>query len=114
MPVNDPRVLAGYRRALEGERTELEARMAELGLGASPGQAKHIPTASQAANWRGEARSAGSSVAERLADVERALAKLDDGTYGTCEACHADIAPARLDALPATRACVNCAARSQS
>ncbi len=41
-----------------------------------------------------------------LADVERALARIDDGTYGICEACGKPIGDARLEAMPATRFCV--------
>jgi len=40
-----------------------------------------------------------------LADVDRALARLDDGTYGTCEACGVAIADEVLADAPATRAC---------
>jgi RNA polymerase-binding transcription factor DksA len=40
-----------------------------------------------------------------LADVEHALRRLDDGTYGTCEACGRPIDEQRLEALPATRLC---------
>lgn len=46
-------------------------------------------------------------VEAELDDVERALRKLDDGTYGRCEACGAEIDEARLEALPATRFCLN-------
>ncbi|HEX2057118.1 MAG TPA: TraR/DksA C4-type zinc finger protein [Actinomycetota bacterium] len=42
----------------------------------------------------------------RLADVERALAKLDDGSYGTCEVCGAQIPDERLEAVPAARLCL--------
>ena len=45
-------------------------------------------------------------VEAELADVERALRRLDDGTYCTCEACGAAIADARLEAMPAARFCV--------
>lgn len=45
------------------------------------------------------------------ADVVSALAKLDDGTYGSCEACGEPIAPARLEALPWAMRCVQDAAR---
>lgn len=45
-------------------------------------------------------------VEAELADVERALKRLDDGTYGTCEACGAAIGDERLAAMPATRFCV--------
>ena len=42
-----------------------------------------------------------------LADVEHALQRLDDGTYGTCEACGKPIDDARLEAMPAARFCVD-------
>lgn len=46
------------------------------------------------------------SVRASLEDIEHALAKLDDGTYGTCEICHQPIAEDRLEVVPATRFCV--------
>lgn len=41
-----------------------------------------------------------------LADIEHALRRLDDDTYGTCEACGQAIDEARLEAMPATRLCL--------
>lgn len=43
-----------------------------------------------------------------LHDVERALAKMDAGTYGTCERCGRPIAPERLEALPWAMLCIDC------
>jgi RNA polymerase-binding transcription factor DksA len=45
-------------------------------------------------------------VEAELADVERALRRIDDGRYGKCEACGAEIGDDRLDAMPATRFCI--------
>ena len=45
-------------------------------------------------------------VEAELADVSHALKRLDDGTYGTCEACGKPIGDERLEALPASRFCV--------
>lgn len=42
----------------------------------------------------------------RLADIARALDKLDSGTYGTCEICDTAIPDERLEAVPAARFCV--------
>ena len=47
------------------------------------------------------------NVEAELADIEHALGRLDDGTYGTCEACGRPIDEARLEALPATRLCLD-------
>jgi DnaK suppressor protein len=41
--------------------------------------------------------------------VSRALAKLDEGTYGTCDACGRPIAPRRLEAAPESVLCIECA-----
>ena len=46
------------------------------------------------------------SVQAGLEDIERALQRLSDGTYGTCEICGTDIGDERLDAVPAARYCV--------
>lgn len=42
-------------------------------------------------------------------DVQQALARLDDGTYGECEKCGESINAARLEALPSAAFCINCA-----
>jgi len=41
-----------------------------------------------------------------LNDVEHALRRLGEGTYGTCEACGKAIPDQRLEAMPATRFCL--------
>lgn len=48
---------------------------------------------------------------ERLAEVEAALRKMDEGTYGICEVCERPIAEARLEARPLSLRCVECASR---
>jgi DnaK suppressor protein len=45
----------------------------------------------------------------QYAVVERAIAKLDDGTYGTCDVCGADIPGGRLEVQPWAVRCVSCA-----
>ena len=48
------------------------------------------------------------ATAERtLDDVDQALARLDAGTYATCEACGATITEERLAALPTARTCAH-------
>ena len=46
-----------------------------------------------------------------LAEVDAAIERLRDGRYGTCERCGRPIAPARLEARPVARTCINCASR---
>jgi RNA polymerase-binding transcription factor DksA len=45
-------------------------------------------------------------VEAELADVEYALRRLDDGTYGTCEVCGKVIPDDRLEAIPTARLCL--------
>ncbi len=45
-----------------------------------------------------------------LADVDRALAKLEEESYGLCDKCGIDIAQERLETLPWAVLCVTCAA----
>lgn len=45
---------------------------------------------------------------QALRQSEYALARLDAGTYGTCEACGRAIDPRRLQALPRATMCLNC------
>ncbi len=56
---------------------------------------------------QGESRLLAASLTDQLQEVERALAKLADGSYGQCETCGQEIAEARLEAMPATRYCIN-------
>ena len=43
-----------------------------------------------------------------LADVQAALLRIANGTFGQCEECGKPIAKARLDALPYARRCIRC------
>jgi DnaK suppressor protein len=43
-----------------------------------------------------------------IAKIQEALSRLDDGTFGRCEACGSAISPARLRARPVTTLCIDC------
>ena len=43
-----------------------------------------------------------------LHDIDRALAKMDAGRYGTCERCGNPIAEERLEAIPWALLCIDC------
>jgi DnaK suppressor protein len=48
---------------------------------------------------------------EQLAEVEHALEKFDQKTYGLCDICGQKIDPARLEALPQANLCLSCKAK---
>ena len=43
-----------------------------------------------------------------LQKIEKALARIEDGTFGICERCEEDISPKRLEARPVTTLCIRC------
>jgi DnaK suppressor protein len=51
----------------------------------------------------------GSALETKHLRVLRALEKLDEGTYGVCDSCGDEIAPARLRFAPESTLCVTCA-----
>lgn len=56
----------------------------------------------------------GNEARRELIRVRDALKRMDEGTYGVCEACGEAIAPARLRALPQARLCADCATRQEA
>src|SRR5262249_28554266 len=52
-------------------------------------------------------RADSSSLSALLAEVDAALARMDDGTYGKCEVCHDPIESDRLLADPLARLCLD-------
>jgi hypothetical protein len=88
-----PSELTGIHDALRADRQQLldrVARLAELGDG---GHDEHAATVALRA---------------LLVDVDSALDKVAQGSYGRCEVCAGVIAPARLQALPHATRCVQC------
>ena len=67
---------------------------------------------SQVTAERGEAEALAGKLKDTLEEVAAAIVRLDDGTYGECEVCGVAINPARLEAMPATRFCIDHANRA--
>ncbi len=104
--------LSDLRAALEQERSDLAARLGEMGLGDGElAYDQNFADSSQVTAERGEVEALAGNLRESLGDVEAALAKLDNGTFGVCEGCGQPIAPARLEAKPAARFCIDCASK---
>jgi DnaK suppressor protein len=49
---------------------------------------------------------------QRLDDIDAAVSKIADGTYGTCEVCGKDIGHDRMEFLPTSTSCVDCKNKS--
>lgn len=103
----------GLRNALEKERESLRAQLNELGYGGQLDYDPNFADSSQVTAERGENEALVQKLVAGLAEVERALAKIGTDEYGICENCHQPIAPARLEARPEARLCIDCAAASR-
>ena len=66
------------------------------------------------ATYDGEqALSIQNNIRDLIDQITRALARIDEGTYGTCERCGRPIDAARLKALPHASLCMDCKRREE-
>jgi RNA polymerase-binding transcription factor DksA len=107
--VASPTALASLRAQLEGERDSLQHQLEELKASGDKSLSfdENFADSGQVAAEQGESRLLAASLSDQLQEVERALSKFDAGTYGKCETCGEEIAEPRLEAMPATRYCIN-------
>lgn len=98
------------RAELEAKAAALRAQLAQLTRpvegGATIGFGKRIGEGTIQAIQQMEDASTAQALSSLLDDVERALTKLDDGTYGRCEVCDGPIGEARLEFRPWSTVCV--------
>ena len=104
--------LLRLHKTLFARRTELRKRLGmELDdLSRGKGSQATGDTADAAFESSGEemASQLAELEAKELAQVERALRRLKQGTYGKCEVCSCTIPVARLNALPYSTFCIKC------
>jgi DnaK suppressor protein len=113
--------LKEFRAQLESERTRLaeliaeheqeleEARLTETSADRSPD-----PGSADAGSMKFEYEkelSLERNSLDLLRKVERALERIEDGSYGICESCGSEIPIARLEVLPYATMCVTCASK---
>jgi RNA polymerase-binding transcription factor DksA len=96
------------RARLDHERERLHTQLRELHAAEGTFDGGFADS-SQVTAERGEIEALAGSLSESLRDVEDAMAKVDAGTYGTCETCGGAIGEARLEAMPSARQCITCA-----
>lgn len=98
-------------KTLLGRRTELRKRLGIELADLSSGKSSQTGDAADAA-FEASGEEMASQLAEleskELAQVERALRRLKQGTYGHCESCNSKILIARLNALPYSTLCIKC------
>jgi DnaK suppressor protein len=113
MPSSDDLDLDAVRRELEARRDATRARLAALAKrperGSALGFGKRVGDGTTEAVGRLTDIGVGDSLERVLARTDRAVAKLDDGSYGMCDVCSDPIPSGRLRALPDAVLCLRCA-----
>ena len=97
------------RRQMMNRRTELQLRLARVhdNIG-RPLDADSVERAQQLEDADVVDR-LGNDAIEEIRRIDQALERLNDGSYGTCRHCQADIGPERLQAWPYATHCIDCA-----
>ena len=100
---------ATQRAQLEEERARLRGQLEQMGhFGTGMSFDEGFADSGQVTAERGEVEALANSLVETLTEIEDALKKFDEGTYGFCETCGNPIPEARLEAMPAARLCIDC------
>ena len=77
----------------------------------SPPDDEHDPEGATIAFERAQISTLLEEAERRLSELDGALVRLEEGTYGRCVVCGGPIGDERLDARPASSKCVACAGR---
>lgn len=101
-------------------RARLEAQLAELKtrqerIARDLAEPLNADSSEQAVEMEDDASLEGQAalIAREVASVNRALLRIETGTYGECTRCGAEIAPKRLEARPEASLCISCAIPEQ-
>ncbi len=109
----DPR-----RGRLEAERDQTLGRLASLTedfdavVAASRdtnADDEHDPEGATIAFERSQVAALVAQAKQHLREIDGAMRRLDEQTYGLCESCGTSISEARLEARPVARWCIQCA-----
>jgi DnaK suppressor protein len=101
--------IAKFKKRLLDKERELQSDIARLeGEARTAGETEvgdqtDAATATQAAS---ESLQEDALASQTLVEVQDALRRIEDGTYGKCIQCGRDIEPARLEAIPWARYCL--------
>ena len=117
MVAEDALDLAAVRAELtarqDRDRERLRALAQRPERGSAVGFGKRIGDGTSEAVSRLTDIGVGESLERGLDRIERALSKLDEGTYGICDACGEPISRGRLKAMPEGVLCLDCSASAR-
>lgn len=115
-----PSTLERFRKRLEEEQARLgelvrdiEAEREEVRLTETSSDRSPDPNTAEGGSLAFEMEkelSLWQNSQDILSKIQEAVARIEEGTYGSCDHCGTAIPVARLDALPYTKLCVDCSA----
>jgi DnaK suppressor protein len=120
-PTEGTLVTEDARAALESERARARDQLAGLerefassveAARNSNADDEHDPEGATLAFERQHVAAHIDRVLDRLREIDAALGRLDQGTYGVCQGCGRQIPAERLTARPFTTTCIACASRA--
>lgn len=119
----DKKMLKEIRTTLETERAQLQKQQDELDSAAfedtqseasgEVGMDQDFADAGTATFDRERDLSIRNNIQDLVEQMTRAIARIDEGSYGTCERCGRPIDAARLRALPHALLCMDCKRREE-
>ena len=103
-------VLEEQREALVKQRTHTAESLVEVRI-ARDGETddEHDPEGPTIASEWSRLTGLQTESEKQLRTLDKALARIDDGSFGMCSKCGQPIARARLDARPVAELCIDCA-----
>lgn len=113
-----PAQLARFEARLRAERADAEERLAEfddamtavrIARSDATADDEHDPEGPTMTQEWSQRSAVLADVRAELADIDHALARIADGSYGICSNCGNRITVARLDARPTAQLCIDCA-----
>lgn len=110
-----------HRARLEEMRARLaqdlqqarETRLSNLPPPDEPSYSNHLADEGSLTYQQEENLAVERHLERQLGEVEAALARVEDGTYGICEHCGRPIDEERLEALPTATWCIDCKSRQR-
>lgn len=105
--------LQAEHERLEAELAATESDIAELVSDSGDGAGDDVADAGSKTFEREQEMSIADNARDLMDQIEKALAKIDDGSYGICESCGGPIVKARMRAFPRATLCIKCKEREE-
>ena len=115
----DATTIDELRRRLDSDREQIVTQLVDMGVDPSTGVPdgesfnEGFADSGQATAEKARILSIAEGLLQTKREIDAALKRVEDGSFGRCESCGEAIPPERLEARPFARLCMKCARRAQ-